>query len=75
MTKSSKTISPLRRAIPDWLEDGDNGLTHRFRGLLNGLWGDLQGLDVRVSELDREIRLIARSNEDAKRLQQLRGVG
>jgi len=68
-------MAKLRMAIPCWLEDGENGLTDRFRGLLNGLWGDLQGLDGRVIELDREIRLIAESNPDAKRLQQLRGVG
>ena len=68
-------MAKLRMAIPCWLEDGENGLTDRFRGLLNGLWGDLQGLDGRVIELDREIRLIAESTPDAKRLQQLRGVG
>jgi transposase len=68
-------MASLRSALPQWLEDGENGLTDRFRGLLNGLWGDLKGLDQRVSELDREIKLIAESNEDAKRLQQLRGVG
>jgi transposase len=68
-------MASLRSALPQWLEDGDNGLTDRFRGLLNGLWGDLKGLDQRVSELDREIQVIAQSHPDAKRLQQLRGVG
>jgi len=68
-------MAKLRMAIPDWLEDGDNGLTDRFRGLLNGLWDDLQGLDRRVHELDQEIQAVAHSNPDAKRLQQLRGVG
>jgi transposase len=68
-------MAKLRMAIPDWLEDGDNGLTDRFRGLLNGLWDDLQGLDRRVHELDQEIQAIAQSHPDAKRLQQLRGVG
>jgi transposase len=43
--------------------------------LLNGLWGDLQGLDQRVHELDQAIKVIADSDVDAKRLQQLRGVG
>jgi transposase len=68
-------MASLRRAIPEWLEDGENGLTDRFRGLLNGLWGDLRGLDQRVSELDQDIRVVAESNAGAKRLQQLRGVG
>ncbi len=70
-----KQMNPLRRAIPCWLEDAENGLSGLFRRLLHGLWGDLQTLDQRVAELDGEIELIAKSDVDAKRLQQLRGVG
>ena len=70
-----KEIVHLRRALPCWLEDAENGLSGRFRRLLHGLWGDLRSLDDRVSELDREIALIAQSDPMAKRLQQLRGVG
>lgn len=65
----------LRRAIPCWLEDAENGLSRRFRKLLDGLWHDLLILDDRVAELDREIALIAASDPVARRLQQLRGVG
>jgi transposase len=65
----------LRRALPCWLEDAENGLSQRFRRLLNGLWGDLQALDERMTELDREIAVIAQTDPVAKRLQQLRGVG
>ena len=68
-------LARLRAAVPDWLEDAENGLTSRFRGLLNGLWNDLKTLDQRVAELDRDINTIAQSNPVAKRLQQLRGVG
>jgi transposase len=70
-----KELSHLRMALPLWLDDAQNGLTDRFRRLLNALWGDLLALDARVGELDREIVLIAQSNPVAKRLQQLRGVG
>jgi transposase len=70
-----KEMGHLRRALPCWLEDAENGLSGRFRRLLNGLWGDLGALDERMSELDREIAVIARSDPVAKRLQQLRGVG
>jgi transposase len=70
-----REISQLRAALPEWLEDGENGLSGRFRQLLNGLWGDIQALDARIGELDREIALIAKSDPVAKRLQQLRGVG
>jgi transposase len=65
----------LRQAIPGWLEDSDNGLSERFRRLLNGLWDDLKGLDERVAELDAEIAAIAQEDPAAQRLQQLRGVG
>ncbi len=68
-------LSSLRAAIPDWLEDAENGLTERFRQLLAGLWGDLRELDKRVAELDAEIELMAKSDPLAQRLQQLRGVG
>ena len=53
----------------------NNGLTSRFRGLLNGLWDDLKRLDQRIAELDREITSMAQNDPVAKRLQQLRGVG
>jgi transposase len=70
-----REISQLRRAIPLWLEDAHNGLSERFRRLLNALWCDLRTLDERVAELDREIMLIAQSDPAARRLQQLCGVG
>ena len=68
-------LARLRAAVPDWLEDAENGLTGRFRALLNGLWNDLKTLDHRVVELDHEINMIAQNDPVAKRLQQLRGVG
>ena len=70
-----KELLQLRGAIPGWLEDGENGLSDRFRRLLNGLWHDLLGLDQRVSELNREIGEIAATDPVARRLQRLRGVG
>jgi transposase len=70
-----KELLHLRRALPCWLEDMENGLSERFRRLLNGLWGDLRALDARMAELDREIAVIAQNDPVAKRLQQLRGVG
>lgn len=70
-----REISSLRRALPEWLEDAENGLTVRFRALLAGLYRDLQQLDERVGELDREIATIAREHEPIGRLQQLTGIG
>jgi transposase len=70
-----KQLAGLRRAIPDWLEDAENGLSVRFRRLLHGLWEDLRVLDQRVVDLDLEIQDMARSSPAAQRLMQLRGVG
>jgi transposase len=69
-----KQLASLRRAIPEWLEDAENGLTDRFRRLLRGLWEELLRLDDEVKALDREVAAMARTPE-AKRLMTLRGVG
>src|SRR3974390_824550 len=53
-----REILHLRRAIPLWLEDQENGLSPRFRRLLTGLWDDLRVLDGRLVELDQEINTI-----------------
>ena len=70
-----RELHALRRAVPEWLEDADNGLTVRFRALLAGLYSDLRLLDERVRELDREIAAIAREHEPISRLEQLTGIG
>ena len=68
-------IDVLRKALPLILEDAENGLTVDFRTLLEGLQQDLITLDQRVDEMDKKIKLLAGSNEDAKRLQQIPGIG
>jgi len=70
-----KQVYALRKALPRWLEDAENGLTDRFRHLLNDLWGDLNYLEKRIGGLDAEIREVADTDPMAVRLQQLRGVG
>ncbi len=68
-------MSPLRQAIPRWLEDAENGLTDRFRSWLHELWNELLRLDQRRKALDAEIKRISDTHPGAKRLKQLRGVG
>jgi transposase len=68
-------IGSLRRALPEWLEDAENGLSDRFRRLLAGLAEELRHLDGRITELDKEITAIAKASPAAQRLMQLRGVG
>lgn len=68
-------IGHLRRAIPCWLEDAENGLSDFFRGLLAGLWDDLQRLDERVAELTASVDRLVNDDPVAQRLLALRGVG
>ena len=70
-----RQVYALRKALPLWLEDAENGLTDRFRRLLSDLWCDLRYLEERISGLDVEIREVADTDPMAARLQQLRGVG
>lgn len=68
-------LGALRRAIPEWLEDADNGLSDRFRRLLAGLGDDLRELDGRIAEFDAEIGEVAKASPVARRLLELHGVG
>ncbi len=68
-------IQKLRRAVPQWLEDAENGLTDDFRALLAGLAEDLRYLDERINSLDDRIAQCVKEDPVARRLLELRGVG
>ena len=68
-------LNQLRKAIPEWLEDADNGLSDLFRQILAGLHHDLVSLDERVEVLTRSIQQVAERDPVTKRLLGLRGVG
>lgn len=68
-------VESLRKALPELLEDAENGLTADFRVLLNGLRDDLLYLDERIATADQQMQRHARENAQALRLQQLRGIG
>jgi len=68
-------IQQLRRALPRWLEDAENGLSDSFRILLNGLADDLRYLDDRIAALDQRITDTVNQDPVARRLMTLRGVG
>lgn len=46
-----------------------------FRQLLSGMQGDLQDIDARLFDLDKQMKILAKDNATANRLMQLRGVG
>jgi transposase len=68
-------IQKLRFALPQWLEDAENGLTDEFRVLLAELAEDLRHLDGRISGLDERIAQCVKNDPVARRLLELRGVG
>jgi transposase len=68
-------VEVLRHALPQLLEDAEQGLTADFRGLLAGLNQDLVRLDERLDELDKQIKTLANNHPAAKRLQQIPGIG
>lgn len=70
-----KGVAHVRKAIPCWLEDADNGLTEFFRVHLAELQEDLQRLDKRIKEQNDRIDILAAQDPVAKRLMSLRGVG
>lgn len=72
---SRKGVGAVRRALPEILEDGENGLCALMRENLHGLWDELVQIDERLQGLDRQLTLQARSDERIARLQQIPGVG
>jgi transposase len=70
-----RQVATLRRALPELLEDAENGLSFDFRGLLEDLRQDLIRLDERVSEMDKKIHTLAHSMPAAKLLQSIPGIG
>ena len=68
-------IRQLRRTLPQWLEDRENGLTDAFRSLLAGLADDLRYLDDRIADLDERIEASVKTDPVAQWLIELRGVG
>ena len=70
-----RQVATLRRALPELLEDAENGLSFDFRALLEDLRQDLIRLDERVAEMDKKVHTLADSMPAAKLLQSIPGIG
>jgi len=68
-------IGQLRRRLPEIVEDSNNDLPRLMRTLLRRLLAQLQQLDQQVSELEREIVLWHRQNDNSRRLERIGGIG
>jgi transposase len=68
-------VAALRRQIPQWLEDGENGLSELFRRLLAESYARLQDVDTHIVYYTREIERQSRQDDACRRLQTLPGYG
>lgn len=65
----------LLRAVPEILEDSENGLSSDFRVVLNEQWMHFKALLLRLQEVEQRLVRQANTDEICKRLQKLEGVG
>lgn len=68
-------LDRLRHALPEILEDGENGVPGIAREVFADAGEQLRELDVRIAAYDRRIAALARNSEPAKRLMRIEGVG
>jgi transposase len=68
-------IGHIAKRLPEILEDGENALPGMMRGLLARLGENLKYLDQQVEELERQIKLWHRENEQSRKLEQIAGIG
>lgn len=68
-------INQVRSRIPEILEDGENGLTDRFRSWLAELLEAFRTLDERIKMYDKEIQREHAASEVCQRISALGGVG
>ena len=65
----------LWQTLPDLLEDAANGLTAAARTLFTDLQGEWAELDRAIKQLEQQIRTQSRTNEAARRLMDVKGIG
>lgn len=70
-----KGISTLRRHLPEWLVDGENGLSDLLRQLLAQGYEQLRELDRHIDFYTRELVHQGRQDEACRRLQTVPGFG
>ncbi len=70
-----KGLSQVRKRIPEILEDGENGLTARFRSWLLQQLDVFYGLDNQIKEHTKEIEMMCREGDASRRIQAIPGLG
>jgi transposase len=65
----------LMNLVPNVLESNNNELTDMVRQILNEQYEMIKQISQDINKYDKRIKSYAKSSEDAKRLQQIPGVG
>jgi transposase len=68
-------IRSIERKVPEFLEDGENGLSGASRALFARLFEHFRALDRQVAELEREINAWHREDARSRRLEAIPGIG
>ena len=68
-------IGHVTKALPEIVEDGENGLPGMMRQLLAALGERLKDLDRQVEAVELQITLWHRDNPHSRRLGEIRGIG
>jgi transposase len=68
-------VGKFKLALPHVVSNEQNDLTPTMRRLLTNLFDDLKQLELRIAEVSREIETIAASNDRARRLMTVPGIG
>ncbi len=71
----NKGVSAVRQALPEILEDAENGLSPIGRELFAELLEELRDLDQRFKRCDRRIQSLNQENEICQRLDGILGIG
>lgn len=71
----SRQVQVLRRALPDILEDAENGLSEAMRSILQGQYDELLHVDKRIALVEEKIDELARKDIRVQRLMAIPGVG
>jgi len=67
-------IRSIERKVPEFLEDGENGLSGASRAVFARLFEHFRALDRQVAELEREINAWHREDARSRRLQAIPGI-
>lgn len=70
-----KGIGHIAKRLPEILEDGENALPGIMRQLVRELGEQLKAVDKQVGEMERQIKLWHRENEQSRKLEAIAGIG